>query len=199
MNTIFSESMQDTETNTRARGVRKVTTGMITGSIAMFLSPPSLPNYYISQNEDGFIKERKNYSHNINVSFTVSCLQRFTSYAECFSCYGHSYYNLLQTVLPLLFLVALHCRFPTSWTSSSFSLVVFYLLLLALLLEQVQVLFGFVRSSENVVRIVETFQQGKGTVWELVAMAVLLLLGVLKMAMYLLEGWSIKMLLEKEL
>ena len=60
-------------------------------------------------------------------------------------------------------------------------------------------LFGFVRSSENVVRIVETFQQGKGTVWELVAMAVLLLLGVLKMAMYLLEGWSIKMLLEKEL
>ena len=45
MNTIFSESMQDTETNTRARGVRKVTTGMITGSIAMLLSPPSLPNY----------------------------------------------------------------------------------------------------------------------------------------------------------
>ena len=52
---------------------------------------------------------------------------------------------------------------------------------------------------ENVVQKVETFQQGKGTVWELVAMAVLLLLGVLKMAMYLLEGWSMKMLLKKEL
>ena len=133
------------------------------------------------------------------MSFTGSCLQRFTSNAECFSCYGHSYYGLLQTVLPLLFLVAFHCRFPTTWTSPFFSLVVLYLLLLTLLLEQVQVLFGFLRSLENVVRRVETFQQGKGTVCELVAMAVLLLLGVLKMAMYLLEGWSMKMLLKKEL
>ena len=165
----------------------------------MSLSSPSLPNYQISQNKDSDIKKTNNYSHNINVSFSGSCLQRFTSNAECLSCYGHSYYGLLQTVLTLLFLVALHCRFPTSWTSSSFSLVVLYLLFLAMLLEQVQVLFGFVRSSENFVRRVETFQQGKGTVKELVAMALLFLLGVLKMAMYLLEGWSMKMFLKKEL
>ena len=106
----------------------------------------------------------------------------------------------LVTVILIMFFYRQFCRY-CFWLlfTVAFPFVVLYLLLLTLLLEQVQVLFGFLRSSENVVQRVETFQQGKGTVWELVAMAVLLLLGVLKMVMYLLEGWSMKMLLKKEL